>query len=418
MSKKWLILSSVLLLAALIFLMTLETGKKSAPAESLSLPEAPLNTLILPKKASEICPYASSTAEFDPNSPACTAVPDPSLSEDFPSLFAEPGSSAVKDKPFLFSEPEQNSGTFFWPNLSSETLFSDTLFVESNSQIQDPISSFLDSSQKFMGNVLNTSVFQTQGITVPAENSFLSDEEVFKKIWPDVYRKYLTDTQNLVILDGTLAAGAENVFVDRGLDEVQEESAPNFNWAIPDAQRITSFSTDEDIYKAYEVILDQAYKQGYITETDYRNFQKGLREILPALVEEEKRFIRQGEPQSLILPGGQQLAAAGNTREAVMDILDGLKYVFFVAEPANAAWVRSPDCYKDDDPGNQILGFNGSTFCCNCGLRHRSRCRWRFVNDCGTNGSGCDIQLGCLNKVCGGKPNAIWDPASGICGCG
>jgi len=81
---------------------------------------------------------------------------------------------------------------------------------------------------------------------------------------------------------------------------------------------------------------------------------------------------------------------------------------------AYATWETTTDCYKDDsDTGS---GYNGSSFCCNCGLYCSSGCS--YVSDCGEQATECNVQLGCLNSVCQLYGSAIWDSTSFICGCG
>ena len=98
-------------------------------------------------------------------------------------------------------------------------------------------------------------------------------------------------------------------------------------------------------------------------------------------------------------------------------MLDGIGYVIMQAKPVYAGGNTGKDCYKDDDPGNKKKGSNSKVFCCNCGL-YCTPSGCVDVKDCGEKGKACNVQLGCLNRVCGGTPNAIWDKESGTCGCG
>jgi len=282
---------------------------------------------------------------------------------------------------------------------------------------------FIDQAEKIIKKGLELAGLVPAGSSVSPASSqkTLTDEEVFVRLWPETYRNALVGIQNVIIKDGIITGNIRETALTPDIGP--EDSEPLANWSIPDGEKITVFKSDADIYRANLLILYYAFKNGYITETEYNNFKKGITELLPKIVEIEKAYIRQGGTgsQSSVLPGYQSLSSDNSSIEFLFkNIFEGLKYVFYVAEPANAAWIRGGDCYKDDAPypGAPPLGYNGATFCCNCGFVHRSRCRWSFRFDCGTGGSACDIQLGCLNRICGGTPNAIWDPSSGLCGCG
>ncbi|MBI4032213.1 hypothetical protein HY374_00735 [Candidatus Berkelbacteria bacterium] len=185
---------------------------------------------------------------------------------------------------------------------------------------------------------------------------------------------------------------------------------------VPEAERTGTFATDGDVYGSLQMITKAARDQNWISAEEYQRFERGFREILPELIRQEREALRRGGELQLYLPRDQVFALRHQPRDAAGELLDGLRYIFMLARPAEAGWNVFPDCYKDDDPGNRTPGFNAGSFCCNCGLRCGKFCV--FIFDCGQNGQNCDVQLGCLNAVCQAHPNAIWDPGSGICGCG
>lgn len=220
----------------------------------------------------------------------------------------------------------------------------------------------------------------------PIPTATLTEKEIFEAVWPQNYRDYLQDVRSLMIEDGFIQPNQYSLFV-----------------------------TDQIIYEFVKKMDAYALSKGWITEEDYKRFLRGIDEVLPKLIEEEKNDLRTGRTSLKIIPGGQYITRAEDQRRVLRDLLEGFIYVLTQAHPVYAGWVTSGDCYKDDDPGNKQKGSNSSSFCCNCGLYCAQTCV--FIEDCGPDGSSCNRQLGCLNKICPNKSNAIWDQESGICGC-
>ena len=230
----------------------------------------------------------------------------------------------------------------------------------------------------------------------------LTEADVFNRVWTSDYRNYVETIEKLMIQDGF----------------VKGPSALN---------------TDQDMYDSMERILNYALKKGWVAEKDSESLRKGIREVLPALIEEEKQGFLSGNEQTKALPKDQNLTLQKKSqKDAVSDLLDGLKYVF-MASPAHASedytpsWNTSPDCYKDLNALNPVPGVNLWAFCCNCGLYCSYGCV--FIYDCGPYSTSCNVPLGCLNLVCQSWPNAVWDAwwyfgsppgniPTGICGCG
>lgn len=238
----------------------------------------------------------------------------------------------------------------------------------------------------------------------------LSEQEIFDRIWPSRYRKTLQSFEVIVSRDWT-RAGETNLDSDpRAYNTLPARAGTSVGSTTP------QFSTDEDIYRSLLRIGEGAYRQGWIAENDYRMYQKGVRDVLPGLTEQEKAELRNTGTRSRLLLRDQSFATEKNARSLVRDLIDGVKYIFFLADPAYASWVTQPECYKDDDPDNKQEGVDAAAFCCNCGLKCGKACV--YVHDCGQNGQNCNVQLGCLNQICGQWKNAIWDPQTFICGCG
>src|SRR3989338_6954122 len=257
---------------------------------------------------------------------------------------------------------------------------------------------------------------------------YLSDKEIFEKIWPASYRAELIDLQNLEIVGGELVAGGD---VSDGVNF--DGSSPSdfvtepVEWYIEPEKRVLKFSSDEDIYLAIDVIFKEALESRMISKEEMSKFDEGAL-VLKKLIDQEKSNLKKGQlKSSATLPGYQNFYQAKNQPSLVVkEILDGFFYTVFMAKPVDAKWVRSPDCYKDDDPSFKPLGMNTRVFCCNCGIQFvpvGNSCVPVFKDDCGEKmsicGPGCrpGIPLGCLNKICKNYPNAIWDPDTGLCGC-
>lgn len=203
----------------------------------------------------------------------------------------------------------------------------------------------------------------------------LTDQQIFDWIWPPTYREDLAAIERLYT--------QKNYITSR---------AP------------TDFNDEQNLYQFLALTLDVSEQKGWITSSDAAILRKGLKETLPLVVERDKNMLRQGLYPVSFLPKDMDIAR--------------LRWVIFAnIAQASPGWVTSGDCYKDDNPANPIPGPNIWAECCNCGLICTpSGCD--FVKDCGPQSIKCDVPLGCLNLACGNFPNAIWDPTTGICGCG
>ena len=75
-------------------------------------------------------------------------------------------------------------------------------------------------------------------------------------------------------------------------------------------------------------------------------------------------------------------------------------------------WNTFPQCYKNTGPAGPGTTLFAPT--CNGGFSVDGI----PIPDCGPGGVACVVPAGCLNAVCAGRPNAIFDPTTGMCGCG
>ncbi|TSC71749.1 MAG: hypothetical protein G01um101470_509 [Parcubacteria group bacterium Gr01-1014_70] len=219
----------------------------------------------------------------------------------------------------------------------------------------------------------------------------LTDEEIFDRLWPPVYRQALLDTEKALIENGFLSADS----------------------------RHDSLTKDEDIYHILLAMIDAAEKNEWISNSDADATRTGVRDLLPADIEAERKAYqkRTNVSSKHILPGDQRLTNSFlHSEDLIENLLEGLKYVFSINH-AYAGWFTTPDCYKDDISHYPVPGFNSAIFCCNCGLFCTFSGCVR-ISDCGFHSVRCNVPLGCLNLQCRAWPNAIWDHTTRICGCG
>jgi len=222
------------------------------------------------------------------------------------------------------------------------------------------------------------------------------EELVFDRLWPPTYRDSLYNVQLLMKNEG---------FID------EKDINPN-----P--------ATDEEISVILRQLVAYAAERGFITEEQKEVYIYHITTTLKDDVTRERQsYEREFKSVSVMLGGQKFLISTENTHDLVRDILDAVAFVL-IPQEARASWVTGGssfglggDCYKDDAPFFTVPGFNSVIGCCNCGLN----CTGFVcvsVPDCGPHSMGCTIPLGCLNLQCGAWPNAIWDPQTGICGCG
>jgi len=199
------------------------------------------------------------------------------------------------------------------------------------------------------------------------EKEELTEEEIVKMLYPDYYLEHLDYLQDLAISGGIISTS--------------ERSA---------------FDTRESIQEFHLRYIEYLASINIITPAEKDNFVDGIESVLPQMQEIDLEFLGTNEQGS---------AFAGYLVMCTEDKRDG-------SLPSEAAWFFKPlfdklgirpahaaDCFRSGSGGS--LGSNLWAPCCNCRI------------PCGK--TTCPI--GCLNLVCVGRP-AIWDPATGICGCG
>ena len=188
----------------------------------------------------------------------------------------------------------------------------------------------------------------------------LSDEEVFAILHPSYYLKYLSTIEDLMVGDGRLGPNEKQVFDSEA--------------------KVIAFWRDK--------VFDYIVLKGIMAPEDRTRFEYGL-EVVQELHREEANYLRydvQASNYKVIAfwePFYERMGRGGG----LGDIVAGL----FVPR----AQAQS-DC-SQSGTGSQEAGSNVEAVCC----------------DCTING----VPVGCLNAVCSGRP-AIYDQATGICGCG
>lgn len=222
----------------------------------------------------------------------------------------------------------------------------------------------------------------------------LTPQQIHNKIWPASYRESLAILQEQMVKAGILT-GTEGYVFDS-----------------PDHE--------QDIYDFLDKSLDYGVSLGLVPEDQIGNLRHGIRVTLPQLISEDKGRLLRGGPLSLT-PGAQEFVSSN----VVADLFEGIKYLFAPKVAHALVWVTAPYCFKYVAP-DPAPGFDLWAFCCNCGI-HIDEGVPIPVPDCGPGGRGpCDIQLGCLNLICRGSLEGLWDGwtgsvppgPTGICGCG
>ena len=153
---------------------------------------------------------------------------------------------------------------------------------------------------------------------------------------------------------------------------------------------------------------------GGFSADEIAQYRKSYREILPKLWEDEikaERTVAGEDPRNFI--SKFKGALARKKSEGIISWI-GKSIISRIIPEAYAQFSVSPECYRGGTPNNQ-RGSQRSAPCCNCGF-FCTNTGCTFRQNCGPSGGACNIQLGCLNKVCANLP-AIWDPQTRICGC-
>src|SRR3989338_311831 len=251
-------------------------------------------------------------------------------------------------------------------------------------------STFNQSAQNFSNESSQASSkpSMAQTFSSPSLAVTVTEQEVFEFGYNSEYINVLKDTNKEMIDGGFLASGA-----------------------VYPLTNMTEAIALQDKYADYLESLMVGIEGGGLTKDDIDKYRRSYRVILPSLWKEELVAIKSISKNSSIFEKiyftyRQKTAHQKASSELS---LSQIREIFI--KTAEAAYSINP-CYREGAP-NLIRGSQRSAPCCNCGITG-SRCR-TFVNDCGNGGCRC-VNLGCLNRACPGQP-AIWDPATGICGC-
>jgi len=175
------------------------------------------------------------------------------------------------------------------------------------------------------------------------------------------------------------------------------------------AEEKSSLTTENEVQQFLERAVEALIANNAYPSETYAQVARNAVRQFPKLWESEREFLR--GRHTGFLPGRSYEQKRGN-------ILDGLLSAIFPKE-ANAQisdWVDDfvtlPDCWKAKDRLNFSGGSNLWAFCCNCGLFCSYGCT--FYWDCGKeDDSKCNVPFGCLNAVCRGDANAIFDGLPG-----
>lgn len=202
---------------------------------------------------------------------------------------------------------------------------------------------------------------------LPTPLSFPNQVAVFNLLWPPSYRQYLTDLQDVLIRKKVLDAG----------DKV-------------------TLANEENVYTFLTRSVDAFTKLGVIRSNGNPRMKQGIQAALRTIKGQElAAYLQFGPPfpapQEMDLPKisttlGEAIASA--IKSAAMPLFAG-------SADAQA------ECFRVGIP-NPLPGVNLWAPTCIGSIPV-------FL--------GTPIPIGCLNAICP-FGNALWDPLTGICGCG
>jgi hypothetical protein len=280
----------------------------------------------------------------------------------------------------LFSSASQETPSyeFFETTIMNPELKQESA-IESINKIELP-KTFVpikELKKQFDPGVISSEIVSSQAqqekedIILEEETIFrLTDEEYFSLVYPESYVEYLNDLQDLLLEDGYITEDDK-----------------------------TEFKTEKDSYAILIRFVDYMANKGYIDKKTRENLTHGFTVELPELNKQERPVVEK--------------RLLGISWHRIID-----EIAAFLALKAHAVIEVdiAAECYRMGVGGP--IGFNSGAFCCNCGFSCNPSGCW-FVPNCGPMGGVCNAgwHLGCLNAVCMGRP-AIWDPMTGICGCG
>lgn len=242
--------------------------------------------------------------------------------------------------------------------------------------------------KQFIDTVTSYFNRQIQSIAPRANERVFTDAEMLDLIWPAEYRKRLKVVRDFMVHDGFLVASETG-----------------------------DLSTEAEMYQFFNDMNAYARQKDWITKEQFDAFSKGIASVLPKTVEAEKNLYRRGIPLTTTTSANRALSPHTNRKDLTRNLWGEVLSVMTAPRSAQAAYVPGEIlCYKDDAPLSPLPGYNAFAPCCNCGLHCSFGCT--YLQNCGPYGAACTVQFGCLNLMCAGSLNAIYDPTTGLCGCG
>lgn len=254
----------------------------------------------------------------------------------------------------FLSSSGAGSGVFWRVSALPRQIFDNTLRASDDNQQQELLSPALSASA--------------------SASTKLSPDELRKKhfalLYPEVYLDYLRKNQDWLLSEGVLKP---------------EEKV--------------EFKNEDEVFAFLRKLSDYLYQKKVIFEDPSPTFDAEI-EILKKLHNGEAEALERG----IVRPVGP--ASFLKTFSSLALELFGVKIAYAAGE-----------CYRDAGP-NPIVGANDKTICCDCGVQRIGKVVFPVPDTpgCKSFGGQCNVaNFGCLNGA-GWGGNAIWDPASKICG--
>lgn len=206
-------------------------------------------------------------------------------------------------------------------------------------------------------------------------------------------------------------------YVLDGLDRMQDGFIKAKVWK-PEEKIV--FKSERDVFRMMDKSLDTLFKLGAF-KTDYeKKLMKYALFVNYKKVWDSERSPALKGTTSFVPDGKAPVVKIAKDTKDNRPVVQKIAGIFMPQEVLAQAsefndFVTIPDCWKAKDKTGTYKGGSNlqGTFCCNCGLLYLYY-TVEFKWDCGTEDSGdCNIPLGCLNALCAGQHNAIFDGPPG-----
>src|SRR3989344_2018232 len=265
--------------------------------------------------------------------------------------------------------------------------YQDNLDIEGNiAPGVDPLAGALDPQA-----VLDTVEPLLPTLGPSREEEGKEEAEIIENLFPKYYIQALAQIQNAFIANGYMRSDEQvSLDTEKGVFAFLEKSVKVFG----------------DI-------------GGYRSQQERMWAEYSAKVFFPKLWARERDRYRGRKPLSLF-PQKSVMEDIAFYREHKKDIIDGFLSALIPQEVfaqslsagGNDDFVTLPDCWKAKIPSSREAGDNLKALCCNCGLFCAYGCT--FYYDCGKEDeSKCNVPLGCLNAVCRGDTNAVFDGPPG-----